>query len=132
MNAIEWAQIKYFKPHEFDSPDLPGSGEKMQFEFVRTLDHIREAVGFPLYIVSGVRTPAHNAEVGGVDSSAHENGWASDIALLGRTEGIVTLKRAQLTEAASHEGIRRIGFGKTFLHLDMDPSKPTPRYWLYD
>jgi hypothetical protein len=43
----------------------------------------------------------------------------------------VTLKRAQLVEAAIDAGIRRIGFGNTFLHLDMDPSKPTPRHWLY-
>lgn len=133
MNAAQWSLIKHFKPYEFDSPDSPGSGGAMEMEFMKKLDAIREAVGFPMIINSGFRTHDHNSSLAdSVDASAHTTGWAADIALTGRSSGEITLKRALLIEAAKDHGIRRIGIGKTFLHLDSDPTKPTPRYWLYD
>jgi len=110
---------------EFDSPDEPGSGIRMRWETVSRLDQIREAVKFPLIVNSGVRTPAYNAQVGGVDGSAHEKGWAADIAA--RTSG----ERYAILIAAFDAGFRRIGIAKTFIHLDMDPLKPDAVAWLY-
>ena len=131
MTQGEWDQIQYFRPEEFDSPGDPCTGTEMQYNFVRLLDQLRDKVGFPVYINSGMRTPAHNKEVGGVDSSAHESGWAADIAIVGRGGGVVSERRARVVFAASEIGFRRIGIAATFVHLDMDPTKPTPRIWTY-
>lgn len=131
MTRAEWDMIQFFSPSEFDSPDEPGSGEKMQKRFVEMLDSVRAKVGFPLYVMSGIRTPEHNKDVGGVDSSSHEDGWAADIAIVGRVGGVVSQRRAAVVFAAAELGFRRIGIGETFVHLDLDPSKPSPRIWTY-
>ena len=43
------------------------------------LDRIREAVGQPVFIMSGYCCPSHNAEVGGVADSQRLSGCAADI-----------------------------------------------------
>lgn len=122
---MDWSTIKYFKPVEFDSPDAPGSGVNMDLGFVTKLDAVREEVGIPLSIHSGIRTPAHNAVVGGVDSSAHESGHAADIGAL--SDGA----RFKIIQAALKVGFTRIGTGATFVHLDDDPTKSQNVNWLY-
>lgn len=118
--------FKYFSWSEFDSPDAPGSGKQyMNPAFIRMLDAIREEVGFPLVISSGYRTPAHNAKVGGVPDSAHTKGVAVDITAI--TDG---QKRA-IAKAAIRQGITRIGWGRSFIHLDIDASKPQNVAWSY-
>lgn len=125
MTELSWKLIKHFVPKEFDSPDKPGSGAGMNLPFVVALDAIREIVGKPLKINSGFRTEAHNKAVGGVPHSAHTKGLAADIVCNSDET------RAQIVRAAIKSGITRIGIGKTFVHLDMDKSLPTPRLWLY-
>lgn len=122
---MDWSQVKYFKPHEFDSPDAPGSGSKMNLEFVLKLDALREAVKSPLAIHSGFRTSDHNATVGGVDSSAHETGHAADIAALS------SRGKFEIIEAALRIGFRRVGIGNTFIHLDDDLTKDQSVCWVY-
>ncbi len=73
---MNFDNIKHFKSHEFDSADAPGSGDLMNQEFVERLDAIRDAVGMPLAVLSGFRTPAHNVAVGGEPNSAHLRGYA--------------------------------------------------------
>jgi|SRR3990172_6284661 len=132
MTPEQWATIRFFRPNEFDSPDAPDSGKEMQFAFIQLLDTARAYASIPFFINSGIRTPAHNAEVGGVDSSAHENGWAADILVAGRTSGSTSRSRWRVVSAAFAAGITRIGIGRTFVHLDTDPSKPQNVIWLYD
>ena len=117
--------LKYFKHEEFDSPDLPGSASGMNPEFLKIIDQIRGKCGFPLHINSGFRTKAHNEKVGGKPESAHTLGLACDILVLGSRE------RFKIIEAALSLGIKRIGIGTTFLHLDMDFSKDQEVVWLY-
>ena len=63
--------MKYFKLSEFDSPDLVGSGEAMDREFLSKLDQARSLCDIPFKITSGYRTEAHNKKVGGVSNSSH-------------------------------------------------------------
>ena len=123
---MNWDNITWFKPSEFDSPDLLGSGkEKMQYVFVSKLDRIRARCGFPLLVNSGYRTPKHNARVGGVDSSAHTRGYAADI----RAKSPRT--RDKIVRSAIEEGIKRIGIGANIVHLDADPLLPQDVMWTY-
>ena len=61
----------YFTYDEFASPDDITSGELISPVLVGKLDSIREEVGFPIVINSGVRTLEHNRHVGGVANSGH-------------------------------------------------------------
>lgn len=117
--------LKYFKLSEFDSPDLPGSGVHMNPAFLSMLDDARDKAGIPFVINSGFRTPAQNQKVGGVGDSAHTKGLASDIAA---PTGDYKWK---IVNAAMQVGFKRIGIGKTFIHLDNDLSLPNPTIWLY-
>lgn len=125
MIELKWSALKYFKQSEFDSPDEPGSGARMNLPFVFRLDTIRDMVGRPLRINSGYRTPAHNKAVGGVANSAHTKGLAADIRV---TDDEM---RALVVRAAIKAGFTRIGVGRGLVHLDADSSLPTPRMWLY-
>lgn len=122
---MTWADIKFFQSNEFDSPDVPGSGLKMNLDFVAKLDRIRSKLKQPMFINSGFRTPEHNARVGGVDSSSHEIGRAADI----RTPSAAM--RHQLITLAFAEGISRIGIGQTFVHLDSSEHHPQQVVWVY-
>ena len=63
--------MKYFNYHEFDSPDIMGSGQMMDRDFLSLLDLAREKFDKPIHINSGYRTPAHNDAVGGTEKSSH-------------------------------------------------------------
>ncbi len=122
----EWNLIKYFTSTEFDSPDVRGSGVGMDMGFVGKLDKLRDMVGEPLTILSGYRTEAHNASLpNSVDGSAHERGLAADIAAL--SSGL----RLKILRGAFALGFRRIGLGDSFIHLDIDTTKPQDVCWTY-
>lgn len=122
--------LQHFNYSEFDSPDEPGSGTKMDLEFLKTLDWIRDACGFPFKITSGYRTAAHNQALKdaghkAVDDSAHTKGKACDIAIANSSQ------RMEIVKMALRYGISRIGLGDTFIHLDCDIEKPRMVIWLY-
>ena len=120
-----WADVRYFRVFEFDSPDARGSGVNMNDAFILKLDKLRDAVKIPLVIRSGYRTEEHNARVGGVDSSAHTSGHAADIAALSSST------KFKIMEAAMRLGFRRLGIGATFIHIDDDITKSQDVCWLY-
>ncbi len=117
--------MKHFKLEEFDSPDYPGSGVQMNKGFLETLDSMREVARIPFVITSGYRTPAHNRKVGGKSNSAHLRGYAADISA---AQGF---QKYAILQAALLLGIRRIGIGTNFVHVDMDPALPQPTIWTY-
>lgn len=121
----DFSTTTYFSSQEFDSPDLPGSGKLMQAEFMEMLVAAREQAGIPFNITSGYRTVAYNKKVGGVMDSPHLLGYAADIAVVGSRDRYIIIKSAQ------DAGFRRIGIGRTFIHLDCDPRKDPDVIWLY-
>lgn len=84
----------------------------------------------PFNITSGSRCQAHNEDVGGVDSSSHlaseaMESHAGDIDARGsRQRGIIIPSLVQV-------GFNRLGFAKTFVHVDIDPALPPNMIWLY-
>ena len=77
LNLFKMANFKmnFFTLNEFESPDLPGSGNKMDQEFLRKIDKAREIANIPFTINSGYRTQKHNLKVGGVFASSHNESW---------------------------------------------------------
>tara|TARA_E500000318_G_C3426271_1_gene159301 strand:+ start:7 stop:363 length:357 start_codon:yes stop_codon:yes gene_type:complete len=117
--------VKYFKYHEFDSPDKPGSGHNMQLSFLELLDNARQIAGIPFKINSGFRTPEHNEKVGGAESSSHLRGHAADIHVSSSTY------RYEILSALLEAGFTRIGIAKNFIHVDNDPIKTQKVIWTY-
>jgi len=117
--------VKYFKLKEFDSPDKPGSGSNMSKELLHMLDAARKIYGKSMYITSGFRTESHNKKVGGVKSSSHLKGLASDIACL------ESINRFEMLKALLEVGFKRIGIASTFIHVDIDKDKSQNVIWTY-
>lgn len=118
MRPEQWDTFEHFKPEEFDSPDEPGSGIKMDFDFMRKLEAMRDRAGFPFRIRSGFRTKAHNKAVGGKPNSAHTKGLAADIAYATSQEAW------KIMDAAWYEGITRVEVCDKHVHVDGDRSLP--------
>lgn len=86
------------------------------------LDTIREAYGAPLRVVSGYRSPEHNAAVGGAKASQHMAGRAADICPVHREPGdIERLRRVieGLMIAGRLPAVGGIGYyGELWIHVD--------------
>lgn len=121
-------RITHFKLKEFDSPDVPGSGVNMDFEFLVLLNALRGIMGRPFVINSGFRSLAHNRKVGGATGSPHRKGMAADISTRGWTEQ----ERWRMLETARAMGFRGIGIATTYIHLDtMQRNGNTQTAWRY-
>ena len=117
--------MRYFVIDEFDSPDLPGSGEFMDQDFLDLLDKARERAGVPFRITSGYRSEQHNKDVGGVKNSSHRYGLAADISCVN------SARRFLIIEALLYVGFTRIGIADTFIHVDLDTNKQPNLIWTY-
>lgn len=87
---------------------------------ISRLNQARDLAGIPFIITSGYRCQKHNSEVGGVPTSSHTKGLAVDIAFKDSNQCFKIMK--SLLDA----GFKRIGvnFAKSFIHCDIDGSKP--------
>ena len=114
--------------------------------FLDWLGAVRAYANVPFIINSGYRTVEHNTEVGGVEDSAHIKGMAVDIKCTDSATRYKILKACFfagipdhiLKQIKEHEestgrvSIPRIGIGDTFIHIDIDDSKPQDVIWLYN
>jgi|TARA_R110002050_G_scaffold240458_1_gene376742 zinc D-Ala-D-Ala carboxypeptidase len=113
--------FKYFKLTDFDCQET-GENE-MDVEFIKALDHLRAACGFPFIVTSGYRSKEHSVEKrkpngGGV----HTKGIAADIKVSGGAQ------RLSIVKHASAMGMS-VGVAKTFVHVDV---RKTPAMcWCY-
>ena len=119
------SNIRWFKHTEFDDPTEVNSGLLMNPSFVQIIDQIRTKFGHPIKVNSGFRTEQHNKEVGGKPNSAHTKGLACDI------DCVDSSTRFLLIKYALDLGIKRIGIGDTFIHIDGDLDLPQEVVWLY-
>lgn len=88
-DAVEeswWGEIRWFRPQEFackcgryHAPYCDGFPARPKERLVRIADALRERLGVPVDIVSGIRCPQHNKDSGGVDNSQHMDGTAADV-----------------------------------------------------
>jgi uncharacterized protein YcbK (DUF882 family) len=122
--------MRYFKLTEFDSPDAPGSGAKMDKEFLALLDEARHIAGVPFKVNSGYRTQAHHNSLTKrgfktAKNSAHLRGFAADI------HAPDSSQRYAILAACIKAGFNRIGVANTFIHVDNDPSLPEDVIWTY-
>jgi len=122
-------QHNYFKREEFAC----GCGcdfDNVSPVLLATLDRVRQIMDRPVVINSGCRCRRHNEAVGGSVHSSHLTGCAVDIECpSGNTDP--ENYRWRLIYALILSGCTRIGIGKSFVHVDIDPTKNERRMWVY-
>lgn len=124
--SLPVSTTSYFKDSEFVNPkDTESVGKTVKPELIAMLNKAREIAGNPWKVNSGLRSPAYNKQVGGVAGSAHVRGLAADISA---TTGA---KKFEVVKSAIEAGFTRIGIAKTFIHLDIDSTKPQNTIFLY-
>ena len=113
----------------FDSPDMPGSGNCMDRQLLMILDALSKRTGYPIFswINSGARSAAHNRKVGGASRSSHKIPTCKAVDIGTPSKFI----RNQIIAEARNLGIKRIGVGRTFVHLDVDENKSQYVAWGY-
>ena len=113
--------MKYFKLSEFDCKE---TGENnMQPEFLKKIDELREACGFPFVVNSGYRSPRHSIEAKKSKPGTHAQGIAADIRVQGGHQAYVLQKNAYAL------GFTGIALGNGFVHVDL--RNTTPVSWRY-
>jgi uncharacterized protein YcbK (DUF882 family) len=88
---------------------------------IAALERLRSEIGRPIPIVSGYRSPAYNAEVGGARDSRHTHGDAADIS----SALHVTVDQAR------RAGFTGIGFNRAAWVVHVD-TRPGPRVQFLD
>ena len=121
--ADEWAGIKYFKKSEFackcGGRYCNGYPAEINMDMVRAADKIRERLGVPLNVNSGLRCQQWNRIQGGATSSRHMYGDACD---LGKPEGVTVEQMLDAAEdvVGSSGGVGASSWG---IHIDKRGSK---------
>ena len=113
----------------FDSKDIVGSGRCIDRSLLKRLQLLEKRTGYAVLknINSAVRSEFWNKKVGGVSDSAHLITKCKAVDIHAPTRAIRNL----LVVQAYKLGFTRIGVGKTFVHLDVDMSKPQYVAWGY-
>jgi uncharacterized protein YcbK (DUF882 family) len=111
---------KNFDWKEFESKDgavMPEDIKKNIQSLVKDLEVIRSALGLPIKISSGYRSPAQNEKVGGKSQSYHMKGMAVDFYV----PTLTTKQIRDVIETLISQGkIKQGGLGKysTWVHYD--------------
>jgi uncharacterized protein YcbK (DUF882 family) len=117
---------KYFALSEFNCQET--NENEMNPEFLRKLDLLREACGFPFVITSGFRSPNHTIERAKRKPGTHAQGIAADIKAISGAE------KHKIIEQALALGLGGIGVARTFIHVDdrcSVDSNAVPVVWSY-
>lgn len=115
------SEYMYFKIEDFDCQET-GENE-MDSEFIKKLDELREACGWPFIVTSGYRSPNHSIEQKKTRPGQHTKGNAADIKVSGGAQ------RLDIVKKACYLGFSGIGVAKGFVHVDTRAT--TPVMWCY-
>lgn len=115
---------QFFKASELICKCGKCSGGVMDDNFMTKIVQLRINFNQPIHINSAYRCSEHNNSVSTTGKEgAHTRGRAVDIRIDGSN-------KTKLLQLAVHLGFIRMGFGKTFLHLDdMKESEGFPQVW---
>ena len=118
-----WDDIRYFTREEFKCKCggryCNGYPAEIDMSMVKIADAIRERIGKPITVNSGIRCKTHNANVGGVSNSQHLYGTAAD---LGCPSGCTPSQMASIAEEIMGDtgGIGTYSWG---IHIDTRSTK---------
>ena len=118
-------KAKHFTEREFQKCTPSCSLQDMKQDFINRLDTARDIAGIPFVINCAYRSREYDLSKGRSGNSAHTRGRAVDI----RCNSSATAFR--IIDAALKVGFKRIGVGKTFIHLDDDMILPQNVIWNY-
>lgn len=116
---------KYFTEKEFNACTPSCSIIDMDGDFMEMLDKLRDIAGIPIVINCAYRSREWDLKKGRSGNSAHTKGKAADIRYTTSSEAY------KIIYAAMQLGIRRIGLGKNFIHLDNDETLPQNVFFNY-
>lgn len=116
---------EYFNSREFDSPDIPYSGNYLNKDLLRVLYVVRLNTGVPMIITSGIRSVEHNNLVGGVSNSEHLYGDAVDIFCP------TSKYRYDVLKELFRLRINRIGIKNNMIHIGVSEVHVKEVFWMY-
>lgn len=125
MKNKEKIESRYFAEAEFQRCTPACSLQDMDRASMWIFDAVREAAGIPLVINCAYRSPEWDRSKGRSGNSAHCRGRAIDIRCT------TSENRMKIIAAAVEVGVKRIGIGKNYIHLDTDDSLPQNVIWHY-
>lgn len=118
-----WKDIRYFTRAEFKCKCggrfCNGYPVEIDMNMVKIADEIRNRIGKPIQINSGIRCKTHNANVGGVSNSRHLYGNAAD---LGCPSGCTPEQMASIAEEIMGD-TGGIGIYQWGIHIDTRSTK---------
>lgn len=114
----DWEGIRYFTRREFAckcGSFCDGYPAEPDRRLIDMADQVREKLGVPCRVSSGIRCSRHNANVGGVADSRHLTGKAMDFCADGKTaDQVLAVVRTQpeLRYAYAIDG--------SYVHMDVE------------
>ena len=104
-----------------------GQTKNLYPDLMAILVELEVRMGFELTINSGYRDPGHNEDVGGVPDSEHtlDPSKAADVFC---QRSVTRYKMLQELYAMN---VKRIGIGKTFIHVGISRDHPQCVAWMY-
>lgn len=116
---------KNFKLSELEFSDaIPPELVANATELLKNLQIIRDHFQKPIVIISGYRSPARNAAVGGADKSQHLHAKAADIKIAGvPTEEIYNRIDKLIAQGLVKQGGLGKYIGSGFVHYDIRGTK---------
>ena len=114
-----WDGIKYFDRSEFGchcgGKYCNGFPAEPREKLIVVADRVRETLGAPATVSSGVRCSRHNSAVGGVSNSRHLEGKAMDFSVRGKTSAqvlAVVQQQPEIRYAYAIDG--------SYVHMDIE------------